>query len=338
MKPTFWRDKRVFITGATGFVGSNLVSALTKHCPNVVCLIRDEVGNSLFALEGLNRKVVSVRGDLHDYFLLERILCEYEIDIVLHLGAQTIVTTAQAGPIETFKSNIEGTWNLLEACRQYHKARAIVVASTDKAYGTSDKLPYKEDFPLLARGIYDVSKSCADLISQAYAETYRLPVCVTRCANLFGPGDLNFSRIIPGTIKAALLKEELQIRSDGKFLREYFYVKDAVEAYIQLAEKMVEEGLRGEVFNFGADHRYSVNEIISLIVKLMKAADLKKRVLNQAQTEIRDQYLDAGKAKERLSWEPRWGMEEALGETIGWYEEFFSKSKASVKKEKVVAR
>ncbi len=326
MKPGFWNDKKVFVTGGAGFVGAHLAAELVKICPNVVCLVRDDVPNSLFFLEGLNQKVVSVRGDLQDYFLLERILCEYEIDIVLHLGAQTIVTTALAGPVGTFKSNIEGTWNLLEACRRFQKIKAVVVASTDKAYGPSEQLPYQESFPLLANGIYDVSKSCADLIAQAYAQSYGLPVCVTRCANLFGPGDLNFNRIVPGTIKAVFFDEELQIRSDGKFLREYFYVKDVVAAYLLLAEKMVESGIKGEVFNFGAEHRYAVNEIVDVISRLMQAAHLKKRILNQAQTEIRDQYLDAAKAGKLLGWRPRWEMEEALKETILWYEEFFRKN------------
>jgi CDP-glucose 4,6-dehydratase len=269
--------------------------------------------------------VVSVRGDLQDYFLLERILCEYEIDIVLHLGAQTIVTTAQSGPVGTFKSNIEGTWNLLEACRRYQKVKAMIVASTDKAYGPSDKLPYQEEDPLLAEGIYDVSKSCADMIAHAYARTYQLPVCVTRCANLFGGGDLNFNRIIPGTIKAAFFDEELQIRSDGNYLREYFYVKDVVAAYLQLAEKMMETDLKGETFNFGGDYRYSVIEIVDLIAGLMKAPQLKRRILNQAEGEIRDQYLDSAKASKLLGWKPQWKMEEALKETINWYEEYFRK-------------
>ncbi len=327
MKQAFWRDKRVFITGATGFVGSNLVSALSECCPNIICLIRDAIPWAPFFMQGLNSKVVSVHGDLQDYFLLERVLCEYEINIVLHLGAQTIVTIAHQGPIGTFKSNIEGTWNLLEACRKYQKTQAIVVASTDKAYGSSQILPYKEDFPLLARGIYDVSKSCADMIAQAYAQSYKLPVCVTRSANLFGPGDLNFNRIIPGTIKAAFFKEELQIRSDGNFLREYFYIKDAVSAYLQLAEKMVESGLEGEVFNFGTDYRYPVNAMVDLILRLMKVPNLKKCILNQAQGEIRDQYLDATKAKEQLGWKPKWKMEPALMETIHWYEDFFKKER-----------
>ncbi len=326
MQQNFWFDKKVFVTGATGFVGANLVSSLIGRCPNIICLIRDEIPQSFFYCEELDCKVISVRGDLQDYFLLERILCEYEIDIVLHLGAQTIVTIAAQGPIGTFKSNIEGTWNLLEACRRYQKAKAIVIASTDKAYGASDELPYKENFPLRPTAIYDVSKSCADLIAQAYAKTYSLPICVTRCANLFGPGDLNFSRLIPGTIKAAFFKEELEIRSDGNYLREYFYVKDAVSAYLELAEKMVRKGLNGEVFNFGGEDRYPVHKVVDLISGLMKVPNLKKRILNQAEGEIREQYLDTMKAKRELEWQPKWQMKEALTETISWYEEFFRKN------------
>ena len=250
MANNYWTDKNVFITGCTGLLGSWLTMELVKRGANVTGLIRDLVPRSNLNWSGFNDKINIVRGELEDFFVLERTLNEYEIDTVFHLGAQTIVSIANRNPLSTFESNIKGTWNILEACRRVATVSRVVVASTDKAYGEQETLPYDEKFPLLGSHPYDVSKSCADLVSQAYHKTYQLPVCVTRCGNFYGGGDLNFNRIVPGTIKSVLNNETPIIRSDGTYIRDYFYILDAVEAYLLLAEKIDSLDIHGEAFNF----------------------------------------------------------------------------------------
>ena len=246
---TFWKNRRVFVTGGTGLLGSWMVEELLHRGADVTCLIRDWVPRSKLIESELFEKVNVVRGELEDYTVLQRALNEYETDTVFHLGAQTIVGTASRQALSTFEANIRGTWNLLEACRNCSKlVNRVIVASSDKAYGTHDRLPYSEDTPLQGRFPYDVSKSCADLISISYFHTYQIPIAVTRCGNLFGAGDLNFNRLIPGTIRSALLDETPIIRSDGTFVRDYFYVRDAVDAYLQLAEKLPDERFLGQAF------------------------------------------------------------------------------------------
>ena len=244
----FWTDRPVFVTGATGLLGSHMVAELLDRGANAVCLVRDQVSQSHFQRLGLDRRAVIVRGSLEDYPLLERALNEHEIDTVLHLGAQTIVGTANRNPLATFEANIRGTYNLLEAARRNgKKVKRVVVASSDKAYGAQPVLPYDEDAPLTGRFPYDCSKSCTDLIARCYFETYRLNVCITRCGNLFGPGDLNWNRIVPGTIRSAIRGERPIIRSDGHFIRDYVYVGDAVAAYLDLAEQMHRPEVAGGV-------------------------------------------------------------------------------------------
>jgi CDP-glucose 4,6-dehydratase len=257
---------------------------------------------------------------LEDGPLLTRVLNEYEIDTVFHLGAQTIVGTAARSAVSTFESNIRGTWNLLEACKTCSRlVTRIVIASSDKAYGAHDHLPYTEEAPLEGRFPYDVSKSCADLIALSYFHTYRLPVAITRCGNLFGGGDLNFNRLVPGTIRSVLRGEPPIIRSDGSFIRDYFYVRDAVEAYLRLAEKLVEESLVGEAFNFGNETPVSVLELVRRILCLMGRNSIEPVILNQASHEILRQYLDCSKARKLLAWAPKFGMDLGLNETIAWY-------------------
>lgn len=324
MSQKFWQDRKVFLTGATGFLGSWLCQDLVTRGANVVVLIRDEIPRSYPQIAAWYDRVTRVSGELENYLLMERVLNEYEIDTVFHVAAQAIVPIANNNPISTFKSNIEGTWNLLEACRRNPKVGRIVVASSDKAYGTQEELPYTEMAPLIGQHPYDVSKSCADLITTAYHRTYQLPVCITRCANLFGGGDLNFNRIVPGTIRSALQDELTVIRSDGKMIREYFFVKDAANAYLHLAERMEEKQVFGEAFNFGSDTKLSVLGMAQKILKVMNKEDLKLQILNQAQNEIPEQWLSSQKARELLDWHPRYSLEEGLSETVGWYQRFLN--------------
>ena len=318
----FWRNRPVFVTGCTGLLGSWMSQALAERGAQVTGLIRDTTPQSHLYLSGTINRITTVRGEIEDYALIERALNEYEIETVFHLGAQTIVTTANRGPVSTFKSNIEGTWNILEACRNVPTVRRIVVASSDKAYGDQKNLPYDESTPLEGRHPYDVSKSCADLLCRCYFETYNLPVCVTRCGNFYGGGDLNYNRIVPGTIRSVFYNENPVIRSDGTFLRDYFYIRDGVESYLHLAEKMDDKRLLGEAFNFSTESPKSVIEIVNDILRIMKSP-LKPVVLNQATNEIKDQYLSAQKARKMLNWSPGYAYEEGLKETIEWYTHFF---------------
>lgn len=326
-KNNFWKDKNVFITGCTGFLGSWLTKSLVEKSANVVGLIRDWVPKSNLILQGSINKISSVRGEVEDYFLLERILNEYEIDSVFHLAAQTIVSIANQSPISTLETNIKGTWNLLEAGRKNPKVKRIIVASSDKAYGEHKKLPYKETASLQGSHPYDVSKSCADLISYAFYNTYKLPVCVTRCGNFYGGGDLNFNRIVPGTIKSLFNNERPIIRSDGNYIRDYIYVKDAVEAYLNLAEKMEENEVLGEAFNFSNESQVTVIELVEMIIKIMKKKGLSPMVMSEAKGEIKHQFLSAEKARKRLSWKPKYGLKNGLIDTIQWYENFFEEVK-----------
>ena len=319
----FWKDRNVFITGCTGLLGSWLTKSLRDSGANIVGLIRDMVPQSNLNRSGFDNKITIVRGDVEDYCLLERTLNEYEIDTVFHLAAQTIVTIANRNPMSTFRTNIEGTWNLLEACRRSPRVMRIVVASSDKAYGDQEKLPYDEDTPLEGRHPYDVSKSCADLICRAYFETYDLPVCVTRCGNFYGGGDLNFNRIVPGTVRSLINNKRPVIRSDGTFLRDYFYIEDGAKSYMLLAEKMEEKRIHGEAFNFSTEHPETVLEIVEKIIQAM-GSDLEPEILNQATNEIRDQYLSAEKARVLLNWQPTFTLEEGLKRTVEWYRAFFT--------------
>lgn len=314
-----WRGARVFVTGGTGLLGSALVDRLVELGADVTCLVRDWVPHSRLVAEGGLSRVSTVRGELEDGALLLRALNEYEIDTVFHLGAQTIVGTASRSALSTFEANIRGTWLLLDACRQLDRINRVVVASSDKAYGEHETLPYTEDAPLQGRYPYDVSKSCADLISISYHRTYGLPVAITRCGNLYGAGDLNFNRLIPGTIRSALRGESPIIRSDGTFIRDYFYVKDAVEAYLRLAEHLEDERFHGEAFNFGTETPMSVLEVVERLLQAMGRTDLEPEVLGQASHEILRQYLDCTKARSMMDWAPLYTMDEALAETITWY-------------------
>ncbi|UVW22692.1 GDP-mannose 4,6-dehydratase [Bacillus subtilis] len=321
---SFWKNKNVFVTGCTGLLGSYLVKELIEQGANVTGLVRDHVPQSnLYQGEHI-KKMNIVRGSLEDLAVIERALGEYEIDTVFHLAAQAIVGVANRNPISTFEANILGTWNILEACRKHPLIKRVIVASSDKAYGDQENLPYDENMPLQGKHPYDVSKSCADLISHTYFHTYGLPVCITRCGNLYGGGDLNFNRIIPQTIQLVLNGEAPEIRSDGTFVRDYFYIEDAVQAYLLLAEKMEENNLAGEAFNFSNEIQLTVLELVEKILKKMNS-NLKPKVLNQGSNEIKHQYLSAEKARKLLNWTPVYTIDEGLEKTIEWYTEFFKK-------------
>jgi len=321
---SFWQDRRVFVTGATGLVGSWLVKRLVEANADVICLVRDNVPRSELYRSQLSNQVSIVSGDLVDQTLLERSLGEYEVQTVIHLAAQTIVGIANRNPISTFESNIKGTWSLLEACRRSPKIEQIVVASSDKAYGDQDHLPYSEETPLQGRHPYDVSKSCADLISSTYAHSYGLPVVITRCGNFYGGGDLNWNRIIPGTIRSILRDEAPIIRSDGQFIRDYFYVEDGAAAYMLLTEALAENpDLRGEAFNFSNEIQITVLELVDTLLTKM-GSSLKPDIRNEASNEIRKQYLSAEKARRMLNWSPIFTLDRGLEHTIQWYTKFLN--------------
>jgi CDP-glucose 4,6-dehydratase len=318
-----WLDRPVLVTGATGLLGSWLVKRLRASHANVVCLVRDWVPQSELVRAGWIERVKIVRGDVRDRDMLERALGEFEIDTVIHLAAQTIVTIANRNPISTFETNIAGTWNLLEACRRSPKIKQIVMASSDKAYGDQEILPYNEDTSLQGQHPYDVSKSAADLIAHTYAKSYDLPVVITRCGNFYGGGDLNWNRIIPGTIRSILRGQPPIIRSDGEYIRDYFYVEDGAAAYMLLAEQLAARPeLKGQAFNFSNEIQVTVREIVEKVIKLMKS-NLQPEILNEASNEIRHQYLSAEKARRMLNWKPLFNLDEALALTIDWYKEFF---------------
>ncbi len=320
----FWRDRPVLVTGATGLVGGWLVRRLLGLDAAVVCLVRDWIPHSELNQSGMLEKVNVVRGDVRDQALLERTLGEHEIDTVIHLAAQTIVPIANRNPVSTLETNVAGTWALLEAARRSPAVKQIVIASSDKAYGEQAILPYDESTPLQGRHPYDVSKSAADLIAQSYALTYGVPVTITRCGNFYGGGDLNWSRIVPGTIRSVLRGQRPIIRSDGGFVRDYFYVEDGAAAYTFTSERLAENrDVAGEAFNFSNEQPMSVLDIVGVILRIMDSS-LAPDVRNEASHEIRNQYLSAQKARAVLGWKPLFEMDEGMRRTVDWYTRHFA--------------
>lgn len=318
----FWQDKRVFVTGVAGLLGSWLAADLVSKGAHVVGLIRDDVPQSQLVRAGTIAQIDVVHGDITDYAMMERAIAEYEIDSIFHLAAQTIVGIANRAPLSTFEANIKGSWVMLEAARRNPTVERMVVASSDKAYGTHAELPYREDAPMQGAHPYDVSKSCADLITRSYANTYDLPVAVTRCANLYGGGDLNWNRLVPGTMRSVLRGKRPLVRSDGTLKRDYIYVQDAVRGYMMTAEQM--DVARGQAFNFGVDQPRAVLEMIDAIVTLSGNADLSPIILNEAKNEIQDQYLLSEKAARVLGWKPQYSLQEGLQATMAWYKAFLA--------------
>lgn len=318
----FWRNRNVFVTGSSGFLGGWTVKALKERGACVIGLERDI--QTFPIVHGDARPDYIVRGAIEDFQLVLRTVNEYEVDTVLHLAAQPIVGVANRNPLSTFESNVRGTWTVLEACRLAPTVRRIITASSDKAYGTSEHMPYVEGLPLQGADPYSVSKSCADLIAQCFHSTYKTPVCITRCANFFGGGDLNFSRIVPGTIRSVLQGEPPVLRSDGTMIRDYIYVRDVAEGYLQLAERMEDAAIHGQAYNFSIERPMSVLQITALLLELMNRSDLKPVVLGEATSEIAVQYLSAAKVREAIGWQPARTLEDGLRETIDWYRGHFA--------------
>lgn len=307
----FWQDRGTLVTGATGLVGSFVVSRLLELEANVVCLLRDWVPESELVQADLISKVNLVRGDLLDQAVLERVLGEYEVDTVIHLAAQTVAGVAERNPVSTFESNITGTWRLLEACRRSPMVRQIVLASSDGE----------------GRHPYEVSKACAHLIAQSYAATYGAPVAIARCGNFFGGGDLNWSRIVPGTIRSVLRGQVPVIRSDA--VRDYFYVEDAAAAYLLLAERLhANPSLRGQAFNFGYQTPVSATDIVDRILRMM-GSRLTPEIGKDAPTESVEQVLDSANAREVLNWRPTFTLDQGLRRTIDWYKTAFETEQAA---------
>jgi CDP-glucose 4,6-dehydratase len=320
----FWRDRSVLVTGANGFVGSWIARVLTERGANVVALVRDmPVGGGL-ALQGISERVTVVAGNLTDDGLVERVLNEYNVDACFHLAAQAIVTVANRAPLSTFESNMRGTWHVLEACRNTHSVTRVVVASSDKAYGSHATLPYTEEFELRPQYPYDVSKAATDMLARSYFSTFGSPVAVTRCANIYGGGDLNYSRIIPDSIRLLLQHRPPVIRSDGTPERDYMYIADAVEGYLRLAEQMDEPGVAGQAFNFGTENPISVLDLVKQLIAISGHTDIQPTVTGTAKpaAEIDTQYLASKKAHERLGWRPRYDLRNGLRETYRWFANF----------------
>lgn len=317
----------MFVTGGTGLVGGWLVRRLLGAGADVVCLVRDWVPQAELSRGGLLGRVKVVRGDVRDQAVLERALGEYEAATVFHLAAQTIVGVANRNPVSTFEANVQGTWALLEACRRSPAVGQVVVASSDKAYGDQGGVAYTEDAPLQGRHPYDVSKSCSDLIARAYAASYSLPVAVTRCGNFYGGGDLNWNRLVPGTARSALRGQRPVIRSDGRSVRDYFYVEDGAAAYMRLAEALADDpALRGEAFNFSNEDRVTVLDLARKVLALA-GSDLECDVRDAAANEIRHQALCAAKARRVLGWAPAFTLDEGLRRTVAWYKDFLAEGR-----------
>lgn len=322
----FWQNKNVLITGFEGFLGSHLTKAILRTNAKVVGLDIKTFRQQTILNSQDYKKIVVLKGSVANRKLVREILGKYSINVIFHLAAEAIVSRSQQNPLKAFESNIAGTWEILEAARQQGNLQALVVASSDKAYGSHMKLPYREDAPLMADHPYDVSKSCADLIANTYFHTYGLPVAITRCGNIYGPGDFNFSRLIPDAIRSIISNKILKIRSDGTFVRDYVYVDDIVAGYIKIAETMNRNKLFGEAFNLSDEKPITVVKLLKEISKFNLCGNvLKYKIMNTVKYEIKEQYLCAAKARRVLGWKPAYSLEEGLKKTAKWYTEYFNK-------------
>ncbi len=321
-----WGRRSVLVTGAGGFVGSWLTQALVDRGAQVTVILRDEPVLSNFRILGLPARANVVRGSITDFPLVERAINEYEVDTCFHLAAQAIVGAANRSPLSTFESNIKGTWTVLEACRVSKTMERVVVASSDKAYGSQPVLPYTEDMPLLGVNPYDASKVCTDVLARSYQQTFGMPLAIARCANVYGGGDLNFSRLVPGSIRSALLGERPIIRSDGTPVRDYLYVDDAVLAYLTLAEHAQSPDVRGQAFNFGTNEPIAALELVRRILEVCGTADLEPDIRGTGALagEIDRQYLKSERAKKLFSWHAEVSLQAGLERTVSWYRQFLS--------------
>lgn len=320
---SFWNNKSVLVTGATGLVGSWLARDLLEKGARVTALVLDNDPSSQLIRSGDYSLISIVNGDLRNYKDVSRAVFNNECTDIFHLGAQTIVGTALQDPISTFESNVQGTWNVLEAARQSSGAvKSVVVASSDKAYGSSEELPYLESFPLHGDGPYDVSKSCTDLIAQSYGSTYGIPATIARCGNIYGGGDLNWSRIVPGTIRDLLNNKRPVLRSDGTFVRDYVHVDDVVSAYLTLAEVSQSKSINGEAFNFSTDEPFSVLDLYREISLMVSGKYIEPEIKNTAKSEIKDQHLNSTKARLVLGWKSTVDLQNGLEKTVSWYKSY----------------
>jgi CDP-glucose 4,6-dehydratase len=321
-----WLDRPVLVTGATGLLGGHLVAALLERGARVAVFVRDQTPDCMLVRDGLLERCVQVRGDLGSLADVERALQQYETRALFHLGAQAIVGTARRSPWQTFEDNVRGTWNVLEAARRAGLLEAIVFASSDKAYGPSERLPYTEAHPLGGVSPYDASKSMADLCARSYAATYGLPLATVRCGNLYGPGDLHFNRLIPEMIRARLRGATPVIRSSGRALRDYLYVGDAVEAYLAAAERAGDEGIRGEAFNISTGRPWTVLEVAARVDAALGIHEPPHEIQGRAEQEgeIPAQSLDSAKARRLLEWEATTDLERGLATTATWYRGYFA--------------
>ncbi len=320
-----WEEKNVLVTGASGFVGSWLIKSLVEKKANVIALIRDHIPDSpLMYMDVYLELRAAVNGDIINYDVVHRIFNEYEIDTCFHLAAQTIVGVANRSPLPTFETNIKGTWNILDAALRSKTLERIVIASTDKVYGEPVKLPITEDHPLSAIYPYDASKACVEILARTYFETYGLPIGITRCCNIYG-GDLNFSRIIPDTIRSIVFNKNPIIRSDGTPVRDFIYIADAVSGYLMLAEKLNEKKVTGNAFNFGSNSPIKILDLVNKIIAI-SGKKLKPQILGKGKpkAEISIQYLSSEKAKKLLGWKAKIPLERGLRETFKWYTKFFA--------------
>jgi CDP-glucose 4,6-dehydratase len=325
LEMSFWKNKSVLVTGATGLVGSWLVHELLKKEACITALILDSDPSSQLLRSGDIEKVSVVNGNLNVYQDVMRAIFTNECSTVIHLGAQTIVGTALLDPLSTFESNIKGSWNLLEAVRQSKGlVKSVVVASSDKAYGESENLPYTEEQPLHGDGPYDVSKSCTDLLAQSYGNTYGLPITIARCGNIYGGGDLNWSRIVPGTIRDLFADRQPVLRSDGTFVRDYVHVDDVISGYLRLAEVSQNENINGEAYNFSRDEPLNVMDLYEQICEATLGKFVEPKVLSAAKSEIKDQHLNSAKAKKHLGWSSQVSLESGLARTVDWYKTYFA--------------
>jgi len=323
----FWKDKKVLITGFEGFLGSHLTRAILQTGAKVIGLdIKTFRKETILGTQDY-KKIIVYKGSVANRNLIRGILRKHSISVTFHLAAEAIVSRSQVNPLKAFKSNIAGTWEVLEAARLQANLRAIVVASSDKAYGSHEKLPYREGASLAANHPYDVSKSCADLIANTYFHTYGLPLAITRCGNIYGPGDFNFSRLIPDAMRSLIMNKRLKIRSDGTFVRDYIYVEDIVAGYIKIAELLGKRKVLGEAFNLSDEKPLTVIKLLKEIERInLGGNELKYKIMDTAKYEIKEQYLSAAKARRILRWKPRYSLEEGLRETAKWYTEYFKKA------------
>ncbi len=326
MESKFWKDKKVLITGFEGFLGSNLSKALISLGAGMFGLDIRVRRKETVLTEHDYKKISVIKGSVVNYKLVEKVINKHKINVVFHLAAEAIVGKCRHDPLRTFSTNIEGTWNILEVCRNSKDIQSIIIASSDKAYGVHEELPYTEESPLNGSHPYDVSKSCADLVANTYFNTYGLPVAVMRCGNIYGPGDFNFSRLIPDAMRSIVLNKILKIRSDGSFVRDYVYVDDIVAGYIKIAELMKKNSLSGEAFNLSDEKPIAVIKLLREISKFNPCGnELKYKIMNTAKYEIKEQYLSSAKARRILGWKPAYNLCDGLRKTAEWYFSYFSK-------------